>query len=108
MLVRFSDLSCGDSPAMPFDTFTLTPAEPVTLPAASGAAAEIVCTPSETVVVSQAREYGAAVSSAPTLTPSTLNCTPATPTLSLAVAVIVTVADSVEPPAGAVTVTDGA
>ena len=41
--------------------------------------------------VSQLNEYGAMVSSAPTLAPSTLNCTPATATLSAALAVRLTV-----------------
>ena len=58
--------------------------------------------------MSQAIEYGAAVFSVPRLTPSSLNCTPATPTLSLAVAVTVTVDDTLAPAAGAVTVTAGA
>ena len=49
------------------------------------------------------------VSSAPSsVAPSTLNCTPATPTLSEAVAVRVTVPDTVAPLAGAVRLTVGA
>jgi len=52
-------------------------------------------------------EYGAVVSSAPTLAPSTLNCTPATPTLSVAFALKVTVLETVELAAGAVRVTVG-
>ena len=52
--------------------------------------------------------YGAAVSSAPRFTPSILNCTPATATLSDAVAVIATVPDTVALFAGAVTDTVGA
>ena len=53
-------------------------------------------------------EYGDAVSSAPRFAPSTLNCTPTTPTLSLALAATVIVLDTVAPPAGAVTETAGA
>src|SRR5439155_11845043 len=53
--------------------------------------------------------YGLAVSSAPRFAPSTLNCTPTTPTSSLAVAETVTaVPDTVAPAAGAVTETVGA
>src|SRR3989344_7450782 len=47
-------------------------------------------------------EYGDVVSSAPTLVPSTLNCTPVTPTLSEAFADRVTVLETVELAAGAV------
>ena len=48
------------------------------------------------------------MSSAPRFVPSTLNCTPFTPTLSLAAAVTLTVPDTVAPAAGAVTETVGA
>ena len=48
------------------------------------------------------------VSSAPSWVPSSLNCTPVTPTLSEAVAVRVTVPDTVAPAAGAVRLTVGA
>src|SRR5437867_2500974 len=64
--------------------------------------------PSETVVVFHDAEYGATVISAPKLAPSSLNWTPTTPTLSEAVAEIVVVADTVEPPAGPVIETAGA
>src|SRR2546425_8039902 len=57
--------------------------------------------------VFHAYEYRDAVSSGPRLAPSSLNCTPATPTLSLAVADTVTVPDTVAPAAGAVTATVG-
>src|SRR5439155_9674857 len=52
--------------------------------------------------------YGLAVSSAPRFAPSTLNCTPTTPTLSDAVAETATaVPDTVAPAAGAVIETVG-
>ena len=51
--------------------------------------------------------YGAAVSSAPRFAPSSLNCTPTTPTLSDAVAETVTVPETVLPSAGAVRETVG-
>src|SRR5216684_818107 len=92
----------------PVPTVTVTGADVVVLPAASRATAVSVCAPLVAAVVSHATEYGAAVSSAPTFEPSSLNCTPTTPTLSLAVAVTVTVPDTVEPPAGAVSATVGA
>src|SRR5438128_134778 len=88
-------------------TVTLTPAETVTLPAASRATAVSVWDPAAEVDVFQAALYGATVSSAPILTPSTRNCTPATPTLSAAVAETVTVPDTVAPTTGAVIDTVG-
>src|SRR5206468_10081950 len=51
--------------------------------------------------------YGAAVTSAPRLTPSSLNCTPTTPMLSVALAETVTVPATVTPAAGAVMETVG-
>ena len=51
--------------------------------------------------------YGELMSSAPRLAPSSLNCTPATATSSVAVAVTATVPETVEPPAGAVMATLG-
>ena len=51
--------------------------------------------------------YGLVVSSLPKLTPSSLNCTPATAVSSLAVAVTVTVPETVALSAGAVTDTVG-
>src|SRR5207248_11133093 len=62
-----------------------TAAETVVLPAASRATAVRVWLPSATVVVSQASEYGAAVSSAPRAAPSSRRCTPTTPVLAPAV-----------------------
>src|SRR5439155_16121785 len=73
-----------------FTTVTLTAVEVAVLPAASRAKAVRVCAPALAVVVSQETEYGVAVSSAPRFTPSSLNCTPTTPTLSVAVAETVT------------------
>src|SRR5437867_312477 len=84
-----------------FDTVS-PPSLEVALPlSASRAAAVRVCEPLPTVVVFQDTEYGDAVSSAPRLAPSTRNCTPATPTLSEAEALTVTVPDTVAPEAGA-------
>ena len=56
------------------------------------------------VVVFQATRYGAVVSSAPRFAPSSLNCTPATPTLSAASAVTSIVPRHGRPAAGAVIV----
>src|SRR6267143_6671493 len=90
------------------DTVTVTSAEVVRLPAASRATAVRVCEPLFVVVVSQEIEYGAFVTSAPRLVPvSSWNCTPATPTLSEALAVTVTVANTVWPLLGEVMFTVG-
>src|SRR5258708_3595268 len=91
----------------PLDTVTVIGAEVVRLPAASRATAVMVCEPLLAVVVFHEIEYGAPVSSAPTLAPSILNCTPATPTLSEALAVSVTVPDTVWPLPGEVMLTAG-
>src|SRR3989475_7025235 len=88
-------------------TVTLTAAAVAVLPAASRATAVRVCAPLLAVVVVQERVYGAVVSSAPRLAPSSLNCTPATPTLSVALAETVTVPATVAPAAGAVIDTVG-
>src|SRR5216117_2877129 len=77
------------------------------LPAASRARAASVCEPLALEVLFQEAEYGDVVSSAPRLAPSSRNCTPATPTLSDALAVTATVPDTVAPEAGAVRVTLG-
>src|SRR5207249_2962471 len=90
-----------------FDTVTLTGDEVVRFPAASRAVAVRVCEPLPTVVVFQDTEYGDAVSSPPRLAPSTRNTTPATPTLSEAEALTVTVPDTVAPDAGALILTAG-
>src|SRR5258708_5028019 len=63
--------------------------------------------PLPVVVVFQETEYGAVVSSAPRLEPSSLNCTPTTPTLSEALAVTLVVPETVAPEAGAVMLTEG-
>src|SRR5439155_40558 len=76
-------------------TVTLMLAEVVALPAASRALALSVWAPLGTVVVFQETEYGATRSSAPRLAPSSLNCTPTTPTLSAAAAETVTVFETV-------------
>ena len=95
-------------PAATFATVAATAADVVWLPAASRARAVSVCEPLAVAVVFQLTEYGAVVSSAPSATPSSRNCTPATPTLSDAVAETVTVPDTVLPAAGAVTDAVGA
>ena len=59
------------------------------------------------VAVSHWMEYGDEVSSAETFAPSSLNCTPATPTLSVALAVMVVIPVTV-PAAGCEIVTTGA
>src|SRR5688572_5098045 len=91
-----------------FETSTVMVVAVLTLPAASRATAVRVWAPSATAVVFHDVEYGAVVSSAPRLTPSRLNWTPTTPTLSLALAVTEIVPNTAAPAAGAVTDTDGA
>jgi hypothetical protein len=86
----------------------VTAALVVRLPAASRARADNVWVPGVTAVVFQDLEYGAAVSSVPSEAPSKRNCTPATATLSLAVAETVTVPVRLAPLAGAVIETVGA
>src|SRR5437762_222289 len=88
-------------------TVTVTATAVLVLPAASRATADSVCEPLAKVVVSQEIWNGAVVTSVPKFAPSTLNCTPATPTLSEALAVTVTVAETVAPALGEVTETDG-
>src|SRR6267378_1828328 len=89
-----------------FETVTVTAAAVAVLPAASRATAVSVCEPLLAVVVSQETAYGGAVvSSTPRLAPSSRNWTPATPTLSDALAVTVMVPLTVAPVAGAVIVT---
>ena len=96
-----------DGGVLVFDTVTFTAADVVELPAASRATAVTVCVPFVKDVVVHEVEYGDEVSSAPRLAPSTLNCTPATPTLSEAVAVSVVEPDTVVPFVGAVMATVG-
>ena len=86
---------------------TATPMDVVVLPDVSRATAVSVCEPLIAAVLFQATEYGAAVSSDPTFAPSTLNWTPATATLSEALAETVTLPDTVAPLAGAVMTTVG-
>src|SRR2546427_8031550 len=88
-------------------TVTLTALAGVLLPAASRATAVRLWEPLATRVVFHKREYGAAVTSAPRLAPSSLNCTPTTPTLSVALAETVIVPATVAPAAGAVSETVG-
>src|SRR5439155_14015801 len=88
-------------------TVTTTAADVVKLPAASRATAVSVWLPLAEAVVIQVSAYGALVISVPRLAPSSLNCTPATRTLSDALALTVTAPVSVEPPAGAVIATVG-
>src|SRR5205823_9326691 len=90
------------------ETVTVTEAEVAVLPAASRATAiRVWVLPLAAVVVSHVREYGAAVSSVPRLAPSSLNWTPATPTLSEALAVTLVVPETGAPLAGAVMLTVG-
>ena len=89
------------------NTVTVTGAEVVRLPAASRATAVMVCEALLAVVVFHEIEYGAAVTSTP-LTPSSRNCTPATPTLSEALALTVIVPETLAPEAGEVMLTEGA
>src|SRR5437762_982775 len=86
---------------------TVTAREVVRFPAASRAMAVSVCEPFDAVVVFHEFEYGEAVSSAPRLAPSSCNWTPATPTLSDALADTVVVPETVEPPVGLVIETVG-
>src|SRR5207248_2814747 len=89
-------------------TVTFTAADVAWLPAASRARAASVCAPLPTLPEFHVIEYGAVVTSAPTAAPSSRNCTPATPTLSDAVAETVTLAPAtVAPLAGAVIDTVG-
>src|SRR5439155_1451879 len=91
-------------PVPPFETVS---AEVVALPAASRSLALSVWAPLGTVVVFQDTEYGATRSSAPRLAPSSLHCTPTTPTLSSAAAETVTVFETVAPPSCALIETVG-
>src|SRR5436190_547487 len=72
-------------------TFTETAVEVVVLPAASRATAVKLCVPLVAVVLFQVTEYGLAVSSVLRFAPSSLNCTPTTPTLSEEFALTATV-----------------
>src|SRR5205809_44567 len=66
-----------------------------------------VCDALLAAVVFHETAYGAVVASTPRLAPSSLNCTPTTPTLSEALAVTVTLPATVAPAVGAVIETVG-
>src|SRR6185312_15184796 len=84
-------------------TVTVTEAAVAVLFAASLATAVNVWSPLVAARVSHGTVYGLAVNSAPRFVPSSMNCTPATPTLSLAFADTTTAApDTVAPGCGAV------
>jgi hypothetical protein len=78
------------------------------LPAVSRAIATILFAPLDVAVVFHVTEYGADVSSEPIVVPFALNVTPATATLSEALADSTTEPPTVAPLAGAVTETVGA
>src|SRR5438094_1120134 len=88
-------------------TVTLTPAEVAVFPAASRATAVRLWFPLEAKMLFHETEYGAAATSAPRLAPSSLNCTPTTPTLSVALAETVIVPATEAPAVGAVSETVG-
>src|SRR6266545_4752739 len=88
-------------------TVTVTALLVAVLPAASRATAVRVWEPSPAMVVFQETLYGLAVSSTPRLAPSSLNCTPATPTLSDALALTAIVPRTAAPEAGEVMATVG-
>ena len=90
-----------------FETVTEAMVEALVFPASSLAIAMMLFEPLVVPVVSQEYEYGEDVSSAPRFTPSSLNWTPTTPTLSEAVAVRLVVPERVELLAGAVRETVG-
>ena len=77
------------------------------VPTRSRATAVSVCVPFAVSVEFQLTLYGLAVSSAPRLTPSSLNCTPATPRLSLALAETVTALPVMFAPSAGAVMRDG-
>ncbi len=85
---------CGTTTTVLF-TVTVIGFDVFVLPAWSRAVAVIVCVPLDTGIVFQVPEYGDTDSSVPRFTPSILNCTPTTPTLSDAVAARDTLPDTV-------------
>lgn len=89
-------------------TKTVRAADVVTLPAASRAIALRVCAPLTAPAVFQLMAYDAVVSGLPRLTPLSVNCTDAIPTLSEADAEIVTTPLTAAPLDGDVRLTDGA
>src|SRR4051812_23548204 len=92
----------------PLSTVTFTVADVVAFPPASRATAVTWWPPFAAVFVFQLVEYGALVSALPRSLPSSLNCTLATPRLSLALAVTLIVPETVAAFAGAVSETVGA
>ena len=92
--------------ATTLDTVTVT-VDVLVLPAASLAVAVRVWEPLDTPTVFHVPEYGETVSSEPRFTPSSLNWTPTTATLSLAVADMAVEPDTVEALVGAVMETVG-
>src|SRR5687767_7608092 len=90
----------------PLATVTVRDTVPPKFPAASCARAAMPCVPLLLDVLAHETEYGAVVSVATTV-PSTRNSTRVTPTLSLALAEIVTVPLTVAPAAGEVSDTVG-
>jgi hypothetical protein len=90
-----------------FDVVIFTPTLVVSFPPTSRARADNVCEPFAVEALFQEMEYGAVVSSLPMGDPSSRNCTPAIPRLSLAVADTVTAPVTVAPFAGAVIETVG-
>src|SRR5207249_5184679 len=88
-------------------TVTLTAAAVAVFPAASRATAVKLWFPLEAKMLFHETEYGAAVTSAPRLAPSSLNCTPRTPTLSVALAETVIGPATEAPARGAVSETVG-
>ena len=87
-------------------TVTVIGVDSAVLPVVSVARAVRVWVPLVAVVVFQDVLYGVVVSGAASAVLSSRNCTPATPTLSVAVAVRVRVPDTV-PPVGAVSTAAG-
>src|SRR5207253_3058431 len=106
VMVTLGGVESVDPPATLLTVTVIAP-DVVVLPAASRATAVSVCVPLVAIVVSHTAVNGEAVSSAPRLAPSSLNCTPTTPMLSVAVAVTVTPPETVEPLEGAVIDTVG-
>jgi len=93
----------GAAVVLPLATVTVTPADVPVLPDASRATADSVWTPLAAVVVSHVMAYGGVVTWTPRITPSSLNWTAATPTLSVALADTVTLPLTVAPARGAAT-----
>jgi hypothetical protein len=89
------------------NTVTVTGSEVQLRPSRSRATAVSVCDPLLAVLVFHCTEYGGAVSSTPTLTPSTLNWTPMTvrPPTIVTFALTAIVLPTVDPDVGEVIVT---